>query len=101
MTVLMTVEVTGKGDGWEQVPICQVSLPRITIQPPALEKGYSEQDGLLDGNSLSLPKSPHSTERETEARREQGTPSGTQVLLFGEGGCPGVAGERSHRSFSV
>lgn len=32
-----------------------------------LEKGYSEQDGLFDGNSLSLPKSPHSTDRETEA----------------------------------
>lgn len=49
-----------------------------------LEKGYSEQDGLFDGNSLSLPKSPHSTDRETEARREQGTPSGTQVLLLGK-----------------
>lgn len=46
-----------------------------------LEKGYSD---LFDGNSQSLPKSPHSTDRETEAQREQRTPSGTQVLLLGK-----------------
>lgn len=49
-----------------------------------LEKGYSEQDDLFDGNSQSLPKSPHSTDRETEAQREQRIPSGTQVLLLGK-----------------
>lgn len=98
MAVPMTAEVPGKGEGWEQVPISQVSLPRITIQPPGWRRGTVNRMAYLMETLCLCPSLPTPQIEKPRLEENKGLPLGHRSCFWGRQ-MHSVAGEGEPQVF--